>query len=163
ALECRRFAMKLPSRTTALVTLVLALTIAGGLAWNFYRARQPDIDDVGGTVLVYQIDRRAQEADGDNQVIAEVLQRRFAVDGLRHPSGEPRKFRLTLASGLKSTVSYSWVEIGTSDRRNFNLDNGARGDPQRDFAWKEASAHRGQAVTLPDSDPRAPGAGLLLQ
>lgn len=244
--------MNLPSRTTGLVVLVLVLTIASGLAWNFYLARQPDFDDVGGTVLVFQIDRRAKEAaDVGNKLMADVLQRRFSVDGLRHVTvrpgeadqvevrvvrvgdhdadvqsikemvarvgrlefrilansndddeaidaaqamikeereadpkldqelrhaqenglpppgprdldGEPRKFQVRLARGLTSTVSYSWVELSANQRRSYHLDNAAKGDLWRDLAWKEAFAHRGQAVKLPEGIPRAPEQRFLL-
>jgi SecD/SecF fusion protein len=84
--------MKLPSRTTWLIMLVLLLTIGVSLAWHFYEARQPDIDAVGGTILVYEIDRRdmvAHRAKVDTQILADALQRRFGVDGLRHVKVRP--------------------------------------------------------------------------
>jgi preprotein translocase subunit SecD len=239
--------MKLPSRTTGLVTSVLALTIAGGLAWNAYWARQPDIDDVGGTILVYQLDKQLKNA-GPN-LMAEALERRFAFDGMRHvtvrpgqgdeievriprvgdhaadvravkflvaqagrlefrilanghddavaieaterlinhareldpkleqelrdaqqqglpppgprePDGQPRKFHLTLAHRSTSTVSYSWVELGPPEQHALNLDRAAGDDPQRGHAWKEASAHRGEALKLPE--PSAAGEKTFL-
>jgi SecD/SecF fusion protein len=246
--------MNLPSRTTGLVALVLVLTIAGGFAWNSYLARQPDFDDVGGTVLVFQIDRRAKEAaDVGNKVMADVLQRRFSVDGLRHVTvrpgeadqvevrvlrvgdhdadlqsikemvarvgrlefrilansndddegieaaqhmlneervgdakldreirdaqnnglpppgprdldGDPRKFHLRLARGLTSTVSYSWVGLSAIELRLLNLDNAAKDELHRDLAWKDAFAHRGQAVKLREAIPHAAEQrSLLLQ
>ena len=54
--------MSRPSRTTGLIAIVLGATVVGGLAWNAYWAQLPDIDDVGGTVLVYQLDRRAKQS-----------------------------------------------------------------------------------------------------
>src|SRR5947209_1139705 len=81
--------MRLPSRTTGLVLLVLALTIAVGLAWHWYRARPPDIDAVGGTVLVYRLDKNPKDAVTDSKLMAEALQRRFAFDGMRHVTVRP--------------------------------------------------------------------------
>jgi SecD/SecF fusion protein len=82
--------MSLLSPTSRLIALVLVLTIAAGLVWNFYWARQPDIDEVGGTILVYRIDRGAKQAvHNDTKLIAETLQRRFVFDGLRHIMARP--------------------------------------------------------------------------
>jgi SecD/SecF fusion protein len=230
--------MRLPSRTTSLIAGVLVLTIAAGLAWQFYQARQPDIADVGGTILVYQLDKKDNPGNVDATVVAEALQRRFGFDEMRHVKvrpgdgdqvevliprvgdheanvqsikemvgrvgrlefrilansaddneaieaakrmvnhereiddklrqecedaeqsgrpppgprfdGQPRKFNIALARGLLSTVSYRWIELGQPERRTLHLDNAARADPQRDAAWKEAAAHRGQALQLPD-------------
>ena len=61
--------MKRPSRFTGLVALVLVVTIAAGLAWHFYWAKLPNFDDVGGTLLVYQVDKRARKPAGDTAQI----------------------------------------------------------------------------------------------
>ena len=252
--------MRIPSRTTGVIAVVLVATIALGVAWQFYQARQPDIDAVGGTILVYQLDRRPNNAVGKNNAedvdtaaMAEVLERRLAYDGLRHVKVRPggadqvevliprvgdhqadvqsikamvarvgrlefrvlansiddrqaielaqhmvnhereddgklqrefedaqrdglpppgpreaegrlRKFDLTLARGLKSTVTYSWVELAEPQRRFFNLDNAARDDPQRAAAWKEVATRRGQALQVPEFFvPAGLQAGFLLQ
>src|SRR5579871_4528601 len=78
--------MKLPSRTTVAVAAVLLASVAGGLAWQVYQARPPDVHRVGGTVLVYQLDPRAAARAA---AVAEALGRRFAAGGLGHVTAGP--------------------------------------------------------------------------
>jgi SecD/SecF fusion protein len=246
--------MRRPSRTSVLIAAVLLGAIGVGFAWYAYQSRVPDINAVGGTILVYQVDRRGnQNRAVDTTALAESLERRFAYQGLRHvkarpvdaeqvevliprvgdhaaevqsikemvaqvgqlefrilangsddhdaiaaaqsmvnherdgdaklkqefedaqhdgqpppglrdADGQPQKFDLTLARGLKSTVSYSWVELGQVERRTLNLDNAAKDDPQRDAVWREAAANRDKAVRLRGAiGPGGGQAGFLLQ
>jgi preprotein translocase subunit SecD len=233
--------MRLPSRTTALVVLVLLLAIGGGLGWQFYQGVQPDLGAVGGTVLVYKVDPDAKGQGGghaDAAAIAEALRRRFVFAGLRHvqahatgadeveiriprvgdhdadvqsiketvaavgqlefrmlansgddteaidvaqrminderetdtklrkeladaqadglpppgpreADGQPRVFRIDLASGQTSTVSYRWIELGNPERRALNLDHAPEG-PAGDRARQEALRRCGDAVRLPE-------------
>ena len=244
--------MRLPSRTTGAIALVLLLTVAVGLAWHYYSDLPPKFDDVGGTLLVYQLDQRAKKADDDIHRVAEVLERRFAIDGMRHVTvqagerdqievriprtrdhdakvkeikdlvasagrlefrilangdddreaidaaqeminrqrlnrpaldqelqfaqkegmpppgprtadGEPQRYELRLVAGQVCTVSYSWVEVSQLELHALSLDGGAQHEVLRDRAWKEAAAHRGEALQLPEPSRDADPARLLLQ
>jgi SecD/SecF fusion protein len=66
-----------------------------------------------------------------------------------------------LPRNQKSTVTYSWLELGPQERHALGLDNAAEHDPIRNKAWLAAAKARkakglGGAVTLPElSDPSA--------
>ncbi len=77
--------------------------------------------------------------------------------GPREPDGSPKKYNLTLARGFKSTVTYSWVELGQLERRSLNLDNAAKTDSQRNRAWVAASLARDRALQLPEPGYSAAG------
>jgi preprotein translocase subunit SecD len=85
--------MRLLSRNALLVAAALVLLAGGGLALWFFVLRPgppdvPDINEVGGTVLVYEIDRR-KEPPPDLDAVAGVLQRRFQAAGLPHVTARP--------------------------------------------------------------------------
>jgi preprotein translocase subunit SecD len=61
------------------VALPLMAALAGGLAWYFFPRPRPDVRVVGGTILVYEIDRRPAPADAE--AVARALQRRIDGDG----------------------------------------------------------------------------------
>jgi SecD/SecF fusion protein len=68
--------------------------------------------------------------------------------GPRDEDGNPKKYTINLARGNKSIVTYSWMELGQTERRDLNLDNAAKNDATRSRAWVEASLHRDQALKL---------------
>jgi SecD/SecF fusion protein len=70
--------------------------------------------------------------------------------GPRDTDGNPKKYTVTVARGAKSTVTYSWVELGQIERRNLHLDNASRTDAQWNRAWNEAALNRGKALRLPE-------------
>jgi SecD/SecF fusion protein len=83
-------------------------------------------------------------------------------------SSDPKVYDIQLPRNQKSTVTYSWVELGPQERRQLNLDNAAEHDPLRNKTWLAAAKERkdkkgkGGATTLPDlSDPQ--GHRQLLQ
>jgi preprotein translocase subunit SecD len=74
----------LTHKATVVVVLTL-LVIGGGLAWFIWLRQKPDINVVGGTILVYEISKPPDKTQSaDNKLVAEVLRRRFDADGLRH-------------------------------------------------------------------------------
>jgi SecD/SecF fusion protein len=77
--------------------------------------------------------------------------------GPREPDGTPKRYTITLARGYKSTVTYSWVELGQLERKSLNLDNAAKNDPQRNRAWVAAYSNRGKALKLPEPTLNAAG------
>jgi len=64
------------------------------------------------------------------------------------PNKTPRQFRIFLPAAKPSQVSYSWVELGPSERAVLGLDNTAKNDPQRNATWNEAAGVRGKATHL---------------
>src|SRR5262249_36562668 len=70
--------------------------------------------------------------------------------GPRDPDGNPKRYTITVARGFKMNVTYSWVELGMTERASLNLDNAARTDATRNRAWQEAFLNRDKAVKLPD-------------
>jgi SecD/SecF fusion protein len=74
----------------------------------------------------------------------------LAPPGPRDAAGDPKKYTITVARNNKSTVTYSWVELGPLERRSLHLDNASRTDSQWNRAWNEASFNRGKALKLPD-------------
>jgi SecD/SecF fusion protein len=66
-------------------TLLALVALGAGLVWFlFLRTHRPDIHAVGGTVLVYEIDRSRGDKGADADLLAEALQRRVDEDGLSH-------------------------------------------------------------------------------
>ncbi|MSQ94316.1 MAG: protein translocase subunit SecD [Gemmataceae bacterium] len=63
---------------------------------------------------------------------------------------EPRRYTIVTARTEKSTVTYSWVELGRQERKALNLDNAARTDSSRSVAWHKAAGARDRVAELPD-------------
>src|SRR5262245_17052848 len=63
---------------------------------------------------------------------------------------EQRIFKITLARGENSYVTYSWVELGPQERKALNLDNAAESapEPYRSRMWQEARSSRDKAAEL---------------
>jgi SecD/SecF fusion protein len=229
-----------PSRKLGIAIVLALVAIGGGLVWYSYGRPKLDIDEVGGTILVYQLGKNPDGVQADDVTrIAEIVQKRCEYSGHRDVAARPgngdqievriprvgdhaaavqsikdmlsrigrlefrilanghddkdaiddtmrminrdreadamldqeikdaqneglpppgprdadgnlRKYTVTLARGLKSTVTYRWVELGQMERRDLNLDNAARDDPQRTHVWAEAALHRGEARPLRD-------------
>src|SRR5262245_7760119 len=82
--------MKVLSRWWVVVLALLPLVTAGGAAVWYFVLRPaapdvPDINEVGGTLLVYEVaPREAEGAPPDLDAVAAVLQRRFHAAGLPH-------------------------------------------------------------------------------
>src|SRR5262249_18406407 len=74
---------------------------------------------------------------------------------------EPKKFVIATAKNLKSTVTYSWVELGPQERRALDLDNAARTDPERNQAWLKAAEARDRVTELPGTIPGVDEPGVL--
>jgi SecD/SecF fusion protein len=53
------------------------------------------------------------------------------------PPAPTEQFEISM-NGQKSIVRYEWVELGPQERRSLGLDNAARTEVGRDYAWKEA-------------------------
>src|SRR6185503_14027148 len=63
------------------VSILLLGVVVGGVAWFSLPRQKPNIDEVGGTILVYRIE---QKEDADIKQTVEILQRRFDYDGMAH-------------------------------------------------------------------------------
>ena len=74
---------------------------------------------------------------------------------------QPKKYVIVTAKGTKSAVTYSWVELGPTERKSLNLDNAARTDSTRNTAWHAAKNNRNKAGTLPESAGASAGPGIL--
>jgi SecD/SecF fusion protein len=70
---------------------------------------------------------------------------------MRQDELKSKKYTIVTAKGVKSTVTYSWVELGPTERKSLNLDNAARTDATRNVAWSYAAVKRNQAEKLPQS------------
>lgn len=68
---------------------------------------------------------------------------------MRQGKLQARKYVIKTAR-QESAVSYSWVELGTTERKSLNLDNAARTDAARNAAWHYARVKRHQATQLPE-------------
>jgi protein-export membrane protein SecD len=95
-------------------------------------------------------------ASRDPAVQAEL--EKAAVNGLPPPgprkpgSKEPQIYEINLPNGNKSTVAYSWVELGKEARKDLKFNNGARTDAEkrsRDI-WEYMNAHANEAVQVTD-------------
>ncbi len=80
---------------------------------------------------------------------------------IRGGERKSKKYQIATAGGIKSAVTYSWVELGPQELRSLNLDNAAENDPTRNAAWLAASKRRNQALQLRPSDDKL--APLLLE
>lgn len=91
------------------------------------------------------------EDAGKNSKLLEAIdlaaQRGLPPPGPRDPDGKPKRYKIA-TRGAPSYVTYSWVELGPQERRALNLDNAARTDPQRNFAWHQAKNSRNLASHL---------------
>ena len=83
--------------------------------------------------------------------------------GPRDQDGNLKKYTINLARTNKSVVTYSWVELGQTERRDLNLDNAAKNDATRSRAWIEASLNRNKALTLPSGFSSGGTQQFLLQ
>ncbi len=95
----------------------------------------------------------ASVGDEASKVILDAQQKGLPPPAPRETrKGEVKAKRYTIktARGVESAVSYSWVELGPTERRSLNLDNAARTDSARNAAWHFARVHRNEAVQLPE-------------
>ncbi|HEX3316097.1 MAG TPA: protein translocase subunit SecD [Gemmataceae bacterium] len=67
------------------------------------------------------------------------------------PPAPTEQFEISM-NGQKSIVRYEWIELGPQERRSLGLDNAARTEVGRDFAWKEAffRSKSEKAFQIPD-------------
>jgi SecD/SecF fusion protein len=100
---------------------------------------------------VKQGDERGVGADpGLAGELKENAEKGLPPPGPRDPSTkEPKIYTIKTARGSTSRVTYSWVELGTTERKSLNLDNAARTDATRNIAWHKAAVERNRAVKLP--------------
>lgn len=96
-----------------------------------------------------------EKAKSQLNTTAEVTKNDWARQGKAPPgpvvegTSKLAEFTLTkLARNQKSTVTYSWVELGPQQRQELNLDNAAKTDPARGTAWHEAFKSRNLADKL---------------
>jgi SecD/SecF fusion protein len=63
-----------------------------------------------------------------------------------------KEYTIDLPNNNKSTVTYSWVELGPQERHAMGLDNAARNDEERGRKknWDYVHSHLGQAIQIPD-------------
>src|SRR5262249_55714741 len=87
----------------------------------------------------------------------------YAKQGLPPPGPtkggkEQYIYKVRLARGENSHITYSWVELGPTERQQLNLDNAAEHDPNpyRSKIWNQARSIRtkGTADFLKDSADR---------
>src|SRR5262245_13253845 len=91
-------------------------------------------------------------------------------DGLPPPgplvegTEDQKIFKISLARGEPSHVTYSWVELGPQARRDLSLDNAAEHAPEvyRSRMWQEARSHRDKAAQLKDPQGKKPWHGALI-
>jgi hypothetical protein len=76
--------MRLPIRQLGILVVLAMVVLVGGLTWYYYPPARPDVNEVGGTILVYQITGRDPNSPpAAKQVIADHLQRLCTYGG--HP------------------------------------------------------------------------------
>lgn len=57
---------------------------------------------------------------------------------------------INLPRGVKSRLTYSWVEMGPQERKALNLDNAAKNDSDRNYVWFQAQAAKNKTTYLRD-------------
>ncbi len=79
------------SRQRKIILAILLMAVgAGGVWFVFFREPQPDINEVGGTILLYEVVRPPADVPNplvdpaQRRAMIEALERRFGFAGLRH-------------------------------------------------------------------------------
>ncbi|MCI0684537.1 MAG: protein translocase subunit SecD [Gemmataceae bacterium] len=80
----------------------------------------------------------------------------------RPPPAPKAVFDIDLPRGVKSRVTYSWVELGPQERKQLSLDNAARNDPDRTHIWSQAQLAKNKAIELKDRNGRELLQGALI-
>ncbi len=76
---------------------------------------------------------------------------------------KPKRFKIRLARGAESTVTYSWVELGKQERQQLGLNNNAENEPGRGRAWNEMQRARSEGKATELSWTGAAGDKKLLE
>jgi protein-export membrane protein SecD len=68
----------------------------------------------------------------------------------RPPPAPKTVYTINLPRGVKSDLTYSWVELGPQERKSLNLDNAAKIDGDRNHIWFQAQGAKNKATYLKD-------------
>lgn len=66
----------------------------------------------------------------------------------RPPPAPKDVFDIDLPRGVKSKLTYSWVELGPQERKALDLDNAAKNDADRNYIWFQAQGAKNKTTYL---------------
>ena len=126
----------------------------GSLEFGILANKEDDsaaIEDAKKQINSVKIGEEARGADpGMAGELKEDAEKGLPPPGPRDlATNEPKIYTIKTARGTPSRVTYRWVELGTTERKQLNLDNAARTDTTRNVAWHKAATERNRATELP--------------